>query len=387
MLLQATLACLLALPTGAGDAPPSGTAGPPLSFDEVLRGAHEALVRCESEAALEILDEAGALEPGHPAPWVYRAAAWSEMASRTRDDSLRPKVAEAASRAVSLGEALDREAATALDLFFLGEAYGILGIEYAEKKEWLRAARLGKRMRRAGREALGKDGGLADAYLLTGTYDYLAAELPGVIKVLRFFLFLPGGDKERGLASLERALEAGGFGARAAGALLQKALLYEKQDERAIRVGEELLHRRAGDGAALLLLAKALLRAGQEARAEPLLARAEGEEALTCLNPDDRWEAALLRGVALLNGGNARAAMEALDGLADAGPPPPGVPGWLQDMLQYARAAARDRLGMREEAARICGELAPEAHKEVRSRAESCAKRPIRGKVPVWLRL
>jgi tetratricopeptide (TPR) repeat protein len=353
----------------------------------MLLGAHEALVRCQSEAALEMLDGAAALEPGHPATWVYRAAAWSELASRNGDDGLRPKVAEAAARAVELGEAIDDRAATPLDLFFLGEAYGILGMEHGEKKEYLRAARLGKKMRQVGREALRRDGGLADAHLLTGTYDYLAAELPGIIKVLRFFLFLPGGDKERGLASLERALEAEGFGARAAGALLQKALLYEKQDERAIRIGEELLRRRDTDGPALLMLAKTLLRAGEEGRAASLLERAAEEEALTCLYPDDRWEAAMLRGVALLNGGHAEAAMEALDRLDQAGPPPDGVPGWMKDMLQYSRAAARDSLGLREEAAGICRDLAGKSYKQIRSRAESCAKRPIRGKVPIWLRI
>jgi tetratricopeptide (TPR) repeat protein len=102
-----------------------------------------------------------------------------------------------------------REPARAEAWLYLGAAYGVRVQYHAQRFEFLAAARDGKRIKNALERALALDPGLEDANAGLGLYQYYADIAPSVIKILRWFLGLPGGDKAKGLAQLHRARQRG----------------------------------------------------------------------------------------------------------------------------------------------------------------------------------
>ena len=68
--------------------------------------------------------------------------------------------------------------------------------------------------RNRSRQALALDPSMHDAEFGIGMYRYYAGVAPAIFKFLRFLLLLPGGDREGGLAQLERAASARRAGAR-----------------------------------------------------------------------------------------------------------------------------------------------------------------------------
>jgi hypothetical protein len=97
-----------------------------------------------------------------------------------------------------------------------GEAWFYLAGSYAPLVQWrvlrgerLAAAREGKKIKDALERALQLDRTLSDAYFGIGVYHYYAAVAPAAAKILRWLLFLPGGDRTAGLQEMEHARQNG----------------------------------------------------------------------------------------------------------------------------------------------------------------------------------
>ena len=73
----------------------------------------------------------------------------------------------------------------------------------------LAAAREGKKIKDALERALRLDPALDDAYFGIGLYHYYADVAPAAAKILRFLLFLPGGDRVNGLREMLQARQHG----------------------------------------------------------------------------------------------------------------------------------------------------------------------------------
>ena len=93
--------------------------------------------------------------------------------------------------------------------FYVGAAYGVRAQFRVYRAERLAAARDGKRIKEALEKALALDPSMHDAEFGIGVYRYYAGVAPAIFKFLRFLLLLPGGDREGGLAQLERASRLG----------------------------------------------------------------------------------------------------------------------------------------------------------------------------------
>lgn len=89
--------------------------------------------------------------------------------------------------------------------FYVGAAYGTRAQFKVYRVERVAAARDGKRIKEALEKALELDPSMHDAEFGIGMYRYYAGVAPAIFRFLRFFLLLPGGDREGGLAQLERA--------------------------------------------------------------------------------------------------------------------------------------------------------------------------------------
>lgn len=137
-----------------------------------------------------------------------------------------------------------REPERAEAWFYLGGAYGSRVQWRVLRGERLAAARDGKQIKDALERALQLDPGLQDAFFGIGLYHYYAAVAPAAAKVLRWLLFLPGGDRAQGLGEMLRARDGGQLLRSEADYQLHVLYLwYEQQPERARDLVRELRER------------------------------------------------------------------------------------------------------------------------------------------------
>ncbi len=129
-----------------------------------------------------------------------------------------------------------------------GEAWFYLAGSYAPRVQWrilrgerLGAARDGAKIKAALERALQLDPTLNDAYFGIGLYHYYAAVAPAAAKILRWLLFLPGGDRAMGLREMLQARDKGELlGGEADFQLHLIYLWYEKKPQEAIALIERL---------------------------------------------------------------------------------------------------------------------------------------------------
>jgi len=127
--------------------------------------------------------------------------------SRTRDAAFESRI-EAAIAALEAWTA--RDPARAEAWFYLGGAYGARVQLRVLRGARLAAARDGGRIKEALERAVALDPSMADAYFGIGLYHYYAAVAPAAARMLRWLLFLPGGDRVGGLDEMHKA-RAGGL--------------------------------------------------------------------------------------------------------------------------------------------------------------------------------
>jgi tetratricopeptide (TPR) repeat protein len=154
--------------------------------------------------------------------------------NRIKDEEFRTK-ADAAIAAIEAWTA--REPKRGEAWFYLGGAYGARAQWRVLREERVAAARDGKRIKTALEQALALDPSLQDAYFGIGLYRYYADVAPAALKMLRWMLLLPGGNRVEGLTDMLRA--------RSEGQLLQSEAdyqlhliypWYEKQPQRALQL-------------------------------------------------------------------------------------------------------------------------------------------------------
>jgi hypothetical protein len=186
---------------------------------------HEGMERLRSGRYRQTLETASKLEesfPGHPLAHLIAAEAYWGMifcqtghitgreiwhVAKTDSSEYDTEFFEAAERALAASEALrDREETKALGDLYKGLAHGVRARLFTLREQALKSGSEGKQMREALLEAVAKDPSLeADAYVGLGAYNYYADVLSPLIKLFRFFLLIPGGNREKGLEQLQVA--------------------------------------------------------------------------------------------------------------------------------------------------------------------------------------
>jgi tetratricopeptide (TPR) repeat protein len=160
---------------------------------------------------------------------------------RSRDAAFRTRVDGAL---VAAAAWTAREPARAEAWFYLAGAYGARAQWRVLRGERLAAARDGGRIRDALERALALDPDLADASFALGLYRYYADVAPMALKILRWMLLLPGGDREDGLRQMLGARHNGLVAASEADYQLHLIYLwYEKQPQPALDLLRELVSR------------------------------------------------------------------------------------------------------------------------------------------------
>lgn len=189
----------------AGAAPVKGlTAGPK------VREAYDAILAGRFDEWPAIASATCPPAPAQVCQALELAALWWQIQVNPDNRALDARFLDKANHAVTEMEAWTaREPERAEAWFYRGAAYGARAQWRVLRAERVAAARDGKRIKDALERALALDPGLQDAWFGIGLYHYYADVAPAAAKMLRFLLFLPGGDRKQGLAEMRRARENG----------------------------------------------------------------------------------------------------------------------------------------------------------------------------------
>lgn len=126
--------------------------------------------------------------------------------------------------------------------FYAGMADALAARLYGLRGETRNGARAGVRGREHLLRAVALDPDLADADFGLGLYNYYADTLSGIARVLRFFMGIPGGNKQEGIRQMEHAIAAGQLTPGEARFYLAISLHnYDQQYERALEVAGPLV--------------------------------------------------------------------------------------------------------------------------------------------------
>ncbi len=127
-----------------------------------------------------------------------------------RSSPLEIGFATANDKAIAKAEALLKaHQDQARNCLYEGMAYALRARQAGLHDEDLATARAGKRMRALLLKAVQLDPHLTDAYLGLGIYNYFVDTLPTLVKMLKFLILLPGGDRELGLNQIRTAATQG----------------------------------------------------------------------------------------------------------------------------------------------------------------------------------
>lgn len=229
----------LALAVPAAQTPATGAE---LRGVEGLVRAYESILEARFDQVEAELRRACGPAPAEACAVLEATALWWQIQLDPQSRALDPAFSTSVDAAIAGAEAWsERDPDSAEAWFYLGAAYAARVQWRVLRDEKLAAARDGKRILNALERTLELDPDIDDAYFGLGMYRYYAGVAPAAARMLRFLLFLPGGDRKAGLEQMLRA--------RAHGRLLQGEadyqlsiiyLWYEGQTARAIELLESL---------------------------------------------------------------------------------------------------------------------------------------------------
>ncbi|MGH9774060.1 MAG: hypothetical protein ACRD50_03830 [Candidatus Acidiferrales bacterium] len=181
-----------------------------------------------------------------------------------------------ASRGIALAEMQLQSSETAEMHFYAGLGYALQARLFGLRDEKRAAARVGVKARSHFLRATQLDPNLADAYTGLGLYNYYVDTLSPIIKMLRFFMGIPGGNKNEGIRQLETAMNHGVLTAVEARFYLAKNFrTYDREYARGEALMAPLVRDYPKNGAFLLLLGNLNAELGRKEKATTYFRAAE----------------------------------------------------------------------------------------------------------------
>jgi hypothetical protein len=239
--LAAVVGLLLAAssPVSGGQTPVRG-----LTAAAVLSGAYDAVLNADFDAVAARLSPACPTVPA----WcdvMTAVSVWWQIALDPDDHTHDGRFEATVETAIVNAEAwTSHEPDRAEAWFARGAAYATRAQFRVLRGERLAAARDGKRIKGALERALAIDPTLHDAKFGLGMYHYYADVAPGVVRLLRWLLLLPGGDRTRGLQEMIDARDQGlVIGGEASYQLHLVYLWYEERSRDALSILRDLQRR------------------------------------------------------------------------------------------------------------------------------------------------
>lgn len=236
----------------------------------------------DPEAAIPIARSIQQTQPDHPlgyfleaeALWWKRYCAACEIKygmveawkqSKEPEDEVYLRITDKEIRAA---EGSLAKSETAEMHVYAGIGYDLQARIYALRSENRNVARAGVKGRAEMLRALELDPRMADASAVLGIYNYYVDTLSPIVKLLRVFMGIPGGNKETGVKQLQVGVNQGVLMAVDARFILARALRqYDQKYEQALLVAEPLGVRYPRNPIFLLLLGNLNAELGRNANA------------------------------------------------------------------------------------------------------------------------
>lgn len=172
--------------------------------------------------------------------------------------------------------------------FYLGMAYGLEARLSGLRGQDVATSTAGRKMRTSLISSLARDPNLADAKLGLGIYDYYVDTLPTPLKLLRFLVAMPDGNREQGIEELQQAAENGELTKAEAKFYLVKD--YSRDDEKkyaqSLAISQELSSRYPHNPLWRLVSASMQCHLGQTQQCDSQLRQIYVQTAGKTSNPD-----------------------------------------------------------------------------------------------------
>jgi tetratricopeptide (TPR) repeat protein len=205
----------------------------------------------EFEAADQDFNTLVRLRPSHPAGYFFRAMVlWWKIMIDIDDTRYDDRFFAALDRVVVMCDSmLDKDENDIDAIFFKGGAIGFQGRLRFHRDDWLEAADAGRQALPLVRKASELDPGNYDIYLGTGIYNYYAEVIPNEYPIVKpLLLFIPSGDKAKGLEQLTIASQKAKYAAvETAYFLMQICYAYERDYTKALGLAQSLHTRFPGN--------------------------------------------------------------------------------------------------------------------------------------------
>ena len=173
-----------------------------------------------------------------------------------------------ADHAVQLAEARIAKSDTAEMRVYAGFAYALKTRVYSLRGENRNAARAGVAARAEMLRALELDPQNADATAGLGIYNYYVDTLSPIVKLLRIFMGIPGGDKQEGVRQMQDGMARGSLLDVDVRFILARALRqYDQKYQQALETALPLLSRYPRNPEFLLLVGNLNIELGRDAKA------------------------------------------------------------------------------------------------------------------------
>jgi tetratricopeptide (TPR) repeat protein len=234
--LAAFLALLLAAPALRAESD--------AAFDSVARRGIERVYNLEFEPAEEDFRALVRMRPAHPAGHFFLAMVdWWRILINIEDERYDERFLSALDRVVDLCDSLlDVRENDVTAIFFKGGAIGSQGRLLFHRNDYLEAANAGRKALPLVQEATTLDPNNYDVLLGSGIYNYYAEVIPEQYPFVKpLILFIPPGDKKKGLAQLTLASERATYASvEATYFLLQAYYFHERDYVRALGIARDL---------------------------------------------------------------------------------------------------------------------------------------------------
>jgi len=191
----------------AGAAPPADAA---LSEGSRLAAVYDLILNAQFDRASMLLKEACPPAPLEACQVLDVVSRWWQIQINPANRAHDRQFVEQAAAATKTAEAWTvREPQRGEAWFYLAGSYAPLVQWQVLRGERLAAARNGSRIKHVLERAVQLDPTIIDAHFGIGLYEYYADVASSAAKVLRWLLFLPGGDRVKGLQDMLRVRDRG----------------------------------------------------------------------------------------------------------------------------------------------------------------------------------
>ena len=208
LILSLFIFCILSIEVQAADPLHSDA-----TFDATILKANELFLNADFDAGIALIASLEKDRPKSPAVsfflangywWkIFRSYIYDKDAEETPfDEEFEKHLDQAIERSEKL---LYKNKYDPVALFYLGNSYSLKSRVKGLRGSYFSAGRDAGKGKSYLEQLLKVQPKQYDAYYNLGIYNYLAGTLPGYAKVLKTLLFLPGGDKQKGLEYLRIA--------------------------------------------------------------------------------------------------------------------------------------------------------------------------------------